>query len=102
MMMVVLLACGGQAVMTVGSWLNVNLLLTQAATGHEEEEERHSGKGTTATSGRRVSPSVSCPQAPCQRPAHCRATSQRPPALAHTPAHRDADLRNGIGTAMRC
>jgi hypothetical protein len=100
--MMLLLACGGPATMAVGSWLNVTFILAQAGPIHEEEEERHAGHGTTATSGRRASPSITSQRAACRRAAHGRATSERRPALAHVPTHRDADLRNGLGTPLRC
>jgi len=102
MAMMLLLVFGG-ATMPVASWLNLTFLVMQTTTGHEEEEEqRHTGKCTRSTCGRND-------RIPDNSKRSARGTiicglavSHRLPTLAKLTTHRDADLRNGIGTSLRC
>ena len=101
-MMMLLLAFGGRATVAVGSWLNVTFLVAQSSAGHEEEEERHAGKGAAAAPGQRESTPVGLERVAAQGSAHARTAAGRRPVPTRIATHRDADRRNGIGTSMRC
>ena len=99
--MILLLALGGRVGPALGSWLSSAFLLTQLAP-HEEEEERHSGKGASTHTGRRAHHPLPAPATAPHGASLGRPVSDRRPFTARTPAHREADLRNGLGAPMRC
>ena len=100
--MMLLLAIGGRPVTAVGTWLSLTFIVTQATTSHEEEEERHASKGATATSQRRIPGSDTPAFGTTCRVTHGSVSPRQQPAVARVATHRDADLRNGIGTSLRC
>ena len=101
--MMLLLAIGGRPTTAIGTWPNLAFAVAQTATSHEEEEERHAGKTTGATSGRRTPAPDTFRRATRAQATHDRAAARRRvPTFARIATHRDADLRNGIGTPLRC
>lgn len=102
--MMLLLAFGGRATVALGLAVNA----AAASNGgtvpvqEEEEEHRHATKAAATAAGRgdhrpfRPQPSAWQILPGSERGARAIA------AVSRTATHRDADRRNGIGTALRC